>query len=132
MTTSSPASTVASSASKITCLPPLPTTIRSGAIVSPWSRRCRRAIAAFRSGVPSCGGYFVRPASAAACAASIACGGESKSGSPIVSCITSMPRARSSRARMVIAMVGAVTDRSDRAEKPGFKPGISAAPRRTP
>ena len=60
--------------------------------------------------MPSCGGYLVSPASAAWCAASIACGGLSKFGSPVVSVITGLPAARSSRALIVIWTLAASLD----------------------
>ena len=68
------------SALKIACLPPLETQISSSAKSSPLSRLNLRWIASFSASVPSCGGYFVSPRSAAWYAASIACGGLAKFG----------------------------------------------------
>ena len=55
--------------------------------------------------VPPTGVYLVSPASSAALAAAITCGGVAKSGSPTESEMMSRPSARSVVARSVIAVV---------------------------
>ena len=104
---------------KITCLPPLPTVISSGANARPESRANLRWMACLSAGVPSCGVYLVSPRRAAWWAASTACGGLAKSGSPMVSEMTGVPVARMARARAVIAMVAAAGMRARREARSG-------------
>src|SRR5579872_875458 len=67
------------------------------------SRLNLRWIASLRGLMPSCGGYLVSPASADLCAASIACLGDMKSGSPDERPTILTPWARSSRTLRVMA-----------------------------
>jgi hypothetical protein len=69
--TSSPGSTVASRALKITCLPPEETVICSGRYCRPFSRLNLQAMAALSASVPSTLVYFVSPRRMAAIAASL-------------------------------------------------------------
>ena len=76
--------------------------------------------ACFKAGWPSCGGYLVSPRKPAWRAASMACGGLSKSGSPMVSAMTSIPCARIARAFAVMATVAATGARPSRCANSGM------------
>ena len=79
------------------CLPPLVTMISSSAKSRLLSRLNLRCTASFSARVPSCGGYLVSPSRAARYAASMACGGVGKSGSPLARLMTFTPLAANSR-----------------------------------
>src|SRR5205085_2227637 len=84
-----------------------------------FSRLNLAAMAARSSGMPSTAVYLVWPSLMALIAACLMLSGVSKSGSPAASPITSRPAAFSSRALVVIAMVGDGWMRpSDSARKP--------------
>ena len=77
-----------------------------GAYVRPFSRLNFSEIAFLSAGVPSTAVYLVSPASIARLAASLMFCGVSKSGSPALKPITSLPAAFSSFALSDMAMVG--------------------------
>src|SRR3954468_24804194 len=110
--TSSPGSHVASTPKNRNGFAPLATITRSGAIATPRVRDSSAAAASRSSGSPGAGQYPVSPARIAANAASDACAGVAKSGSPISRWTTSRPARSSSRARARTANAPSVPRRS--------------------
>lgn len=89
--TSSPGFITASNALRNVCLPPVDTTICSGAYVTPESFAIFAHIAFLSSIVPGTGVYLVMPLSSAYFAASMIYSGVLKSGSPAPNDTTSIP-----------------------------------------
>src|SRR5690242_9276968 len=113
--TSTPSSTVAMSARKITCLAPPPTVISAWSNETPVRSSMRSTMASRNAGIPLTAVYLVRPEAIAATAADFTCSGVSKSGSPTVRSRISRPSSRSSRTRCAAATLGDSRMRSVRA-----------------
>src|SRR6185436_5080825 len=105
MSTSSPGFTSAMTMLYSVCLAPQETVTSSGAYSSPWSRLSLWQTAARSSAMPPTSVYLVWPLSSARTAASLMRFGVSKSGSPTLNEITSMPWARMARALAFMARV---------------------------
>src|SRR5579863_2861939 len=87
------------------CLPPALTVTCAGGTSIPRSRAKCSAAACFSRAAPPTAVYFVSPASSAALAAAMTCGGVAKSGSPTDSEMMSRPASRRAMARSVMAVV---------------------------